>query len=140
MKKRRGVALPAAVMLCSFLLIVSFGVSSFVIVTATNNRVGEVFKNRRIAFLQSHEQYFNSMDFTLINDTTLTYKVFNKEDNDSIRALCAYLNTGELVCYAIYDFTDFDERKVLAYQTDNLYVLTIEQDQYVGGLVKITGE
>ena len=140
MKKRRGVALPAAIMLCSFLLIVSFGVSSFVISAAANNKVGEVLRNRRITFLQSHEQYFASMDVNSISDTTFTYRVFEKEGETSIKALCAYLANDELTSYAIYDFSDVRNKKVLAYQTSNLYVTTVDGNQYVGGLIKISGE
>ena len=139
MRRRRGAALPAAVMLCSFLLIISFGVASLVITSVSINKVSSVQRAQRIAFLQSHEQYYEYMDIEYITDKSLVYKVYEKEDDADIKALVAYVtqDSTDPRFYAIYDFNDVNDKKVLAYQTSDLYITTVGGHQYVGGLVKI---
>lgn len=125
MRKRKGAALPIAIMLCSFLILISFGVAAVVIQTSAVNRANTISKNQEIAFLQSHEQYFHSSEtnrLDSITDDTFNYIEMIKTDElaKDIRALVAKTKTTDkkLRFYAIYDFTSTP--KVLVYQTSNL--------------------
>lgn len=136
MRKRKGLALPGAVALCSFLIVMSFAVSIIVLQTFSNNKINNIYREQKILFAQSHAQFFESKgDKSAITDKSLTYRVYSGEDD--IKALCAFVGTrNELRYYAIYDFT-VDNEKVLVYQTSNLYLKDIDGISYLGGLVPL---
>ena len=54
MRKKKGAALPMAIILCMFMLIVSFAVSYLVVDNFTINRITEFDNNSELVFLTSH--------------------------------------------------------------------------------------
>ena len=127
MRKLKGAALPSAIMLCTFLLIVSFGVSSLIIQTSNLNKANDIIKNQRVVFLESCTQYKSTKNIK--DETVLTYRVFTEGHYE---ALCGYVGGDQLRYYAIFDKNQ--NYKIVAYQTSNLY---IDGSNRVGGLVTI---
>ena len=130
MKKRKGAALPSAVILCMFMLIVTFGVTYLIIDNFTLNRISELDNNAELIFLTSHNEYIkNDGDLSAISDTTYVYKEYKEsasiihgagaEDKD-IKALVAYNAANTMKFYSIYDFYA-DE--LIAYQTSDFYIV-----------------
>ena len=137
MKKKKGAALPTAIILCMFMLIVTFGVAYLVIDNFTVNRISELDNNAELIFLTSHNEYVkgikanSSADIsTIITDTTYVYKEYKK--NDDVRALVAKNLAGEMKFYSVYDF---DQDKLLAYQTSDFYITNDGVYDYLGGIV-----
>ena len=132
MMKRKGAALATAIMLCTFLLLITFSVTSLVIQTANLNRASEITRDQKIAFIENSEKFYKAdgsvIDPSIYNDTDLTYRRFDEGD---YTALCAYVGGDSLIFYAVYNF---DTNEVLAFQTSNLYVVGGK----VGGLVSIS--
>ena len=132
--KHKGAALATAIMLCTFLLLITFGVTSLVIQTANLNRASEITRDQKIAFLEASEKFREAdgavLDPSIYDGNNLTYKRF---DEGYYTALCAYVGGDSLKFYAVYNFST-DE--VLAFQTANLYVV----DGKVAGLVNIYPE
>ena len=138
MRKIKGAALATAVMLCTFLLIITFGVTSLVIQTANLNRASEITRDQKVAFIEASERYYHSKgtdDVSTYSYSSLTFRTFDKDGDPStnVKAFCAYVGGDALRFYAVYDFNT-TPGKVLAYQTSNLY---IDASNKVGGLVYI---
>lgn len=132
MRKLKGAALPSAIMLCTFLLIVSFGVSSLIIQTSNLNKANDIIKNQRVVFLESCTQYVSTDPRSVSNikdKTVLSYRVYTE---GNYKALCGYVGGDQLRYYAIFDTTQ--NYKIVAYQTSNLY---IDGSNRVGGLVTL---
>ena len=129
MRKRKGAALPLAVILCSFLLIVSFMISAFVLDASSYNTVSSVRDNRLFIFNEANLRFIAGEEIT---DTLYSWEIYDGEDN--IKALAAYSNSDSLAFASIYDF---NHGKQLLYQTSNFYITTVGEDQYLGGIVKI---
>lgn len=129
MRKRKGAALPLAVILCSFLLIVSFMISAFVLDASSYNTISSVRDNRLFIFNEANLRFIAGEEIT---DTLYSWKIYKGENN--IKALAAYSNNDTLAFASIYDF---DHDKQLLYQTSNFYITTVGEDQYLGGIVKI---
>ena len=120
MRKKKGAALPMAIILCMFMLIVSFAVSYLVVDNFTINRITEFDNNSELVFLTSHNEYIKNHDLNDITDDTHQYKDYEKPDNTNIKALVAYQkNDTKIVFYSIYDF---EHNELLAYQTSNFYI------------------
>ena len=132
MMKRKGAALATAIMLCTFLLLITFGVTSLVIQTVNLNRASEISRDQKIAFIESSEKFYKAdgsvTDPSIYNTAQLTYRRFDEGD---YTALCAYVGGDSLKFYAVYNFST---NEILAFQTSNLYVV----DGKVGGLVTIS--
>lgn len=131
MKKHKGVALPTAIALCSFLLLVSISLGTILLMNSANNRVSRVKSNHEIIYLQSYNQFINEEEIT---DKTFNWETYIKEDNVYIKALAAYTKSDNLSFYSIYDF---ENNELLAYQTSSFYIKTVGEDIYLGGLVKV---
>lgn len=129
MKKRKGAALPLAVILCSFLLIVSFMISAFVLDASSYNTVSSVRDDRLFIFNEANLRFIAGEEIT---DTLYNWEIYDGEDN--IKALAAYSKNDTLSFASIYDF---DHDKQLLYQTSNIYITTVGEDRYLGGIVKI---
>ena len=129
MRKRKGAALPLAVILCSLLLIVCFMISAFVLDASSYNTVSSVRDNRLFIFNEANLRFIAGEEIT---DTLYSWEIDDGEDN--IKALAAYSNNDTLAFASIYDF---DHNKQLLYQTSNFYITTVGEDQYLGGIVKI---
>ena len=138
MKSKKGAALPTAIILCMFMLIVTFGVTYLVIDNFTVNRISELDNNAELIFLTSHNEYVkNSGDLLSITDTTYNYKEYKKSELENVKALVALNKAGEMKFYSIYDF-DHDE--LLAYQTSEFYITNDGEYDYLGGLIKVKDE
>ena len=129
MRKRKGAALPLAVILCAFLLIISLLISAFVLVASSYNVVNRVSNDHLIIFNECNLRFIKGEEIT---DTTYKWEIYDGEDN--IQALAAYSSNDTLSFASIYDFT---HHKQLLYQTSNIYVTKVGDDQYLGGIVKI---
>lgn len=129
MRKRKGAALPLAVILCSFLLIVCFMISAFVLDASSYNTISSVRDNHLFIFNEANLRFIAGEEIT---DTLYSWEIYDGEDN--IKALAAYSNNDTLAFASIYDF---NHDKQLLYQTSNFYITTVGEDQYLGGIVKI---
>ena len=137
MRKKKGAALPTAIILCMFMLIVSFAVAYLVVDNFTINRISEFDANSELIFLTSHNEYIKNHDLSDITDTTYEYRNYEKQDNTNIKALVAYQKgNNEMKFYSIYDF-EHDEVEVLAYQTSNFYITNDGVYDYLAGIVAI---
>ena len=130
MRMRKGAALPTAIIMCVFLLIVTFSVSAFVVQAVSLNNVHKIKSNRNLIYLKSNEEFISSNP---ISDTSFNWEIYDGENN--IKALAAYgKTTDQMVFYSIYDF---DNNEQLAYQTSNFYITTVGETEYLGGIVPI---
>ena len=137
MKKRRGVALPTAIALCSMMLIVSITVGGILVAINATNIANSKIEANELEFLKSHEEFVNSSgDVTAVTSTKYDYRSFEAtiEGND-LKALVAYnKNSDTMRYYSIYDFT---HDKVIAYQTSHLYVPMDVNFYYIGGIIPV---
>lgn len=139
MRKRKGAALPGAVILCTFLLIVSFTVSYIVIETISLSQYQKIVQSHNLIYQTAHNEFVKN-NGALPTDTTFNWEVYEKEEDTNVKALAAYHKASdELEFYSIYDF-EHDE--LLAYQTSSFYITTTtvgeQTTKYLGGIVKVT--
>lgn len=134
MKKRKGAALPTAVALCTFLLIITFVVTSLIVELSMLNRVTLKENNLETLSNKAFNTFVtNNGDISSLDDTTYTWKTYNGEND--IKALVAYKNNSDsIVYYSVYDFTN---RKVLAYQTSVTYIKEVDGVKLLAGIVPI---
>ena len=135
MRIRRGAALPTAVALCTFLLIISFVVTSIILEISMLNKLTNIETDRNLLFLQAHNLFIeHNGDISTLEDATYTWHTYEGENN--IKALAAYKNySNEIKFYSIYDF---DNEKTLAFQSNVTYVTTNgEGVLMLGGIVPI---
>ena len=160
-KKNKGVALPGAIALATFMLLVSMGLSSIIIELVTLNKLNSV-KNENNLLFAANFNYFLSQDPGLNGDdrdnkianalTTLRnnnkyryYSYIDDVDNEAYRSLVVYkLKEDKVIYYAIYDSST---KEVISYQddSDNLYIPIMQKDgdtqayYYLGGIIKLPG-
>lgn len=134
MKKRKGAALPTAVALCTFLLIITFVVTSLIVELSMLNRMTVKENNLETLTNKAFNTFVaNNGDISSFDDTTYTWKTYNGEND--IKALVAYKNNSDsIVYYSIYDFTN---SKVLAYQTSVIYIKEVDGVRLLAGIVPI---
>lgn len=131
MRKKKGVALPTAIALSVFMLLVSISVTTIVVVNNNENRIANIRSNYQLIFSKSFEEFIAQED---ISDETFTWKQYVKEDNEYIVALAAYSKKDALMFYGIYDF---ENNETLAYQLGSFYITHVGGYDYLGGLVKV---
>ena len=104
MRIRRGAALPTAVALCTFLLIISFVVTSIILEISMLNKLTNIETDRNLLFLQAHNLFIeHNGDISTLEDATYTWHTYDGDNN--IKALAAYKNnSNEIKFYSIYDF------------------------------------
>lgn len=129
MRKRKGAALPAAIIACIFLLTISFAIAAFVLEAVAYNTINRTESNRQIVFASANEEFKNGREIT---NTTYTWEIY--EGENSLKALAAYNSVDKLSFVSLYDFNNKEQ---LLYQTSNFYIVTINDEQYIAGLVKI---
>lgn len=132
MRKRKGVALPTAIFLCSFMLLVTISIGTILLMASISNKIINNKANYDIVFARANNQFINERP---IDDETFKWEIYEKEDDYSIKALAAYNKADQLRFYSIYDFTI---GKTLAYQTSNFYITYVDEDMYLGGIVKVS--
>ena len=136
MIKRKGYALPTAILLCTFLLLVSISVGTILFVNTSNNKITNIKATYDLIYLKTHNEFIanESIDEEDFTNKTFKWEIYEKEDNNRIKALAAYSKADELMFYSIYDFEHGD---VLAYQTKSFYITTFGENKYLGGIVKV---
>lgn len=131
MKRRKGYALPTAILLCSFLLLVSISVGTILFANTANNRIANQRATYDLIFSKAHNQFINGQEIT---NTTFTWEIYEKDDDANVKALAAYSKADALWFYSIYDFTNHE---TLAYQTKTFYITEFGGNQYLGGIVRV---
>ncbi len=146
MRKRKGVALPTAIALCSVLLIVSFAVTGAILGMVSLNKVERILVDNDLEFLKAHQKFVANNGSSddeiaeLLGDVNFIPHVYEYGDGN-VKSLVAWNKSkSEIKYYSIVDFSDLDNIKILAYQTDHLYVTEDESYWYVGGLIQIAKE
>lgn len=144
MRKKKGVALPTAIALCSVLLIVSFAVTGAILGIVSLNKVERILVDNDLEFLKAHQKFVANNGASdaeiaeLLGDVNFIPHVYK---DGSVKSLVAWNKSeSEIKYYSIVDFSDLDNIKILAYQTDHLYVTEDESNWYVGGLIQIAKE
>lgn len=143
MKKKKAMALPGAIFLCTMLLIVSVTVAATIMAISTLNIINRTESENELDFLSMHEKFVNGGG--VLPDPgseKYRYRAYNYEyesvENEDIKALVAWkLNDDVVKYYSIVDFSDAENIKVLAYQTSYLYITEDENYQYLGGYLAI---
>ena len=119
MRKQKGAALPGAIILCTFLLVVSFAVSYLVIETVALAKVAKIEADQSLILSNGHNE-FVSNGGNIPSDTTFNWQTYYDEGNPTVKGLVAYAKASqEMKFYSIYDFTN---DKLLAYQTKEFYI------------------
>ena len=134
MRKRKGAALPGAIMLCSLLLVVSFSVSYLIVYHSTIGKIGSMESALRVEFLESFEKYKAGTSVGDLRSETLVYTSLLDGD---IGALIGRNKGGFMKAYGIYDF---NTHEVLAYQDANFYIEVRDGHSYLGGILDMEGE
>ena len=134
MRKRKGAALPGAVMLGSLLLVVSFSVAYLVVYHSTVGRVESLKSSLRVEFLSNFEKFKKR---TEVGDLSGDKLVYTSLAEGEVKALIGRNKGGVMQAYGIYDF---DTNKVLAYQDSDFYIAVIDGHSYLGGILDMEGE
>lgn len=144
MRKKKGEALPTAIALCSVLLIVSFAVTGAILGMVSLNKVERILVDNDLEFLKAHQKFVanngpSDKDIAeLLGDVNFIPHVY---EDGGVKSLVAWNKSeSEIKYYSIVDFSNLDNVKILAYQTDHLYITEDESNWYVGGLIKIAKE
>ena len=134
MRKRKGIALPTAVMMCVLLLAISFTTTFFVLQNQTLSKLEEMYASYRLEFLEQFTRFQQGTPGSLtgIESEHLKYTSFQK-DTTNIYALVGRNAGGKMMAYGIYDF---DTSKVLAYQDQDFY---FDGEGKLGGVIDIGG-
>lgn len=120
MRKRKGAALPSAVALCTFLLVVSFAVSYLVVETITIAKLAQMENQNELVFSTAHNEFVVSGGNLPADTSIFHWEEYHDEGDDTIKALVGYVKAdNEMKFYSIYDFTN---NKLLAYQTTKFYI------------------
>lgn len=134
MRKRKGAALPGAVMLGSLLLVVSFSVAYLVVYHSTVGMVASLKSSLRVEFLSNFEKF---KEGTAVGDLSGDKLVYTSLADGEVKALIGRNKGGLMQAYGIYDF---DTNKVLAYQDSDFYIAVIDGHSYLGGILDMEGE
>ncbi len=134
MKKRKGAALPGAIMLCSLLLVVSFSVAYIVVYHATIGRVDSLKSSFHLEFHESFEKFKAGVAVGEITSENLVYTTVSDGD---VKGLIGRNKGGIMQAYGIYDFA-YDQ--VLAYQESDFYITVVDGHSYLGGILDMEGE
>lgn len=160
LRKKKGVALPGAIALASFLLIVSLAVSSIIIELITLNQIKTIVNENNMHFSEIYSEFrskdsgedritkINNYVYSLNHMDDAKYRYFTFVDNpddEHYRSLVVYkLREDTILYYAIYDVKD-ENHKTIAYQTDSTKIYKVlkhvsEQEgdrYYLGGIIKL---
>ena len=132
MRKRKGAALPGAIMLCTLLMAVTFGVAFLVVNAATTSRVESIESAYRLEFESAYHYFREHEDIVGFESQTFVYSVLESENT---KGVLAKNKAGSLCFYAIIDFTT---KKTLAYQTSDFYISVKDGESYLGGILPMT--
>lgn len=133
MRKRKGAALPGAIMLCTLLMAVTFGVAFLVVNAATTSRVESIESAYRLEF-ESAYRYFLKHDGSIAGFESQTF-VYSVLESGNTKGVLAKNKAGSLCFYAILEFPS---KTTLAYQTTDFYISVKDGKSYLGGLLLMT--
>ena len=146
MKKHKGAALPAAMLMVGMLTVFSFGIAYLVMENNIISQINRINSSTDEIFLKAHNEFIKSVEDPKVEDPKDSIKLMSNRylweiyegQSDSIYALAAYEKTSSdnMVFYSIYDS---GSHKTLAYQTSSFYI-TVDSDSgvsYLGGIVPV---
>lgn len=142
MKKHKGAALPAAMLMVGMLTVFSFGIAYLVMENNIISQINRINSSTDEIILKAHNEFIKSdgdhkASIELMSNRYLwdIYKGQSDSDHD-IYALAAYekASSDNMVFYSIYDF---EKDKTLAYQTSSFYVTVVDGVSYLGGIVPV---
>lgn len=130
MRKKRGAALPGAILLSSMVVLVSMGLALVLLETASYNNI-TVIENSKYNYFSENFNKFK-VDSTLPeNNENFTWKIYEKDAD--VKALVARSKQGNVITFCgVYDF---NQDLVLAYQIDNVYIKVEGGTSYLAGIV-----
>lgn len=132
MRKRKGAALPGAIMLCTLLMAVTFGVAFLVVNAATTSRVESIESAYRLEFESAYHYFRKHESIDGFESQTFVYSTL---ESGNMKGVLAKNKAGSLCFYAIIDF---DSGTTLAYQTSDFYISVKDGKSYLGGLLLMT--
>lgn len=132
MRKRRAAALPGAIAICTLLLIISLTVTTVIFSIVATNKIKAVNIDNNLYYLTYHNEFIdNNGDKSSFPTDKVNWETYNDGD---IKVLVAKSKiTNSLLFYSVYDF---DQNKVLAYQTRDFYCPIIDGHYYYAGIVE----
>ena len=139
MKKHKGAALPAAMLMVGMLTVFSFGIAYLVMENNIISQINRINSSTDEIFLKAHNEFIKSVgdhkDSIELMSNRYLWEIY-KGQSDNIYALAAYekASSGNMVFYSIYDF---ENGKTLAYQTSSFYITVVDGDSYLGGIVLV---
>ena len=130
MKLRRGAALPGAIILGSFMVLIAMGLAIVLLDISGLNKVSRAYDSNEIVFAQGYKIFIE--DGSLPNETEYyTWKIYEKDED--VKALTANYKSGNGIAFlAVYDF---DQDKTLAYQVGNIYTTNKGGVTYLADIV-----
>lgn len=135
MKKQKAAVLPSAILMCTVLLTVSFVVAYLVVTHATNQRIDALNSSQKVEFAGAYDHFIRNNGDTTIESDLFTYsKLEETIEGKDVKGLIAKNKAGTMTFYAIYDFTS---HKTLAYQTEDFYIVTVNETSYLGGILEM---
>lgn len=132
MRKKKGAALPGAIMLCTLLMAVTFGVAFLVVNAATTSRVESIESAYRLEFESAYHYFLEHKNIAGFESQTFVYSTL---ESGNTKSVLAKNKAGSLCFYAI---VDFDSGATLAYQTSDFYISVKDGKSYLGGLLLMT--
>ena len=135
MRKRKGAALPGAIMLCTLLMAVTFGVAFLVVNAATTSRVESIESAYRLEFESAYHYFLKNKNIDGFESQTFVYSTIDSLESENTMGVLAKNKAGSLCFYAIIDF---DSGATLAYQTSDFYISVKDGKSYLGGLLLMT--
>ena len=139
MKKHKGAALPAAMLMVGMLTVFSFGIAYLVMENNIISQINRINSSTDEIFLKAHNVFIKSdgdheASIELMSNRYL-WEIYEGQ-SDNIYALAAYekASSDNMVFYSIYDF---ENGKTLAYQTSSFYVTVVDGVSYLGGIVPV---
>ena len=164
LRKRKAVALPGAIALASFMLIVSIAVSSIIVELITLNQIKTIVNQNNMHFAEIYSEFLSKdtgigvagretsinnfiHDINTMDGVKYRYRTYAdaNDANENYRAFVVYkLNEDTIIYYAIYDSSN-PSHPTIAYQTDssNIYAPYLQKGedtrkyQYLGGIIRL---
>lgn len=130
MRKKRGAALPGAILLSSLIVLVSMILAIVLIETASFNNLTRIQDETALFFAEGYTK-FKSDGSLPTDNNNFSWKIYEGEND--IKALTANYKSGNGIAFCgVYDF--FNE-KTLAYQRDEIYMTVEGGITYLAGVV-----
>ena len=130
MRNRKGAALPGAILICTFLMVVTFSVAYLVVHSATIKQIEGIQGDQHLEFESAYRHFkANNGDMSAFSSDSFVYSTLA---DGNVKAVIAKNKGAQMRFYAIHDFSS---GKTLAYQTEDFYITVKEGHSYLGGLL-----